>query len=50
MFDALFRIVNEEGILALWKGCSPTIMRALTMNLGMLSTFDEVKERINAYT
>lgn len=50
VFDALSRIVSEEGVLALWKGCSPTVYRALIINLGMLSTFDEVKERLNAYT
>ncbi|KAL4438114.1 hypothetical protein ABPG74_016893 [Tetrahymena malaccensis] len=50
VFDALFRIVKEEGFFALWKGCTPTVYRALVINLGMLSTFDEVKERLNAYT
>ena len=50
MFDALRRIVGEEGVFGLWKGCSPTVVRAMLLNLGMLSTFDEVKERLNAYT
>ncbi|EGR32264.1 mitochondrial carrier protein, putative [Ichthyophthirius multifiliis] len=50
IFDALRRIVSEEGVLALWKGCSPTVVRAMLLNLGMLSTFDEAKERLNEYT
>lgn len=45
--DALTRIIKEEGVLALWKGCSPTIVRAMCLNLGMLATFDEVKEQLN---
>ena len=47
--DALFRIIKEEGVLTLWRGSSPTVARAVLMNLGMLSTFDEAKERINAF-
>ena len=27
----------------------PTVIRAMSLNLGMLSSFDEVKERANAY-
>mmetsp|Transcript_37791 Transcript_37791/g.44068 ORF Transcript_37791/g.44068 Transcript_37791/m.44068 type:complete len:304 (+) Transcript_37791:53-964(+) len=48
--DALVRIVKEEGLFSLWKGSSPTVMRAMAMNLGMLGPYDEVKERINNYT
>jgi len=44
VFDALFRIVKEEGILTLWRGCLPTIVRAGAMNMGMLTTYDEIKE------
>jgi solute carrier family 25 oxoglutarate transporter 11 len=48
VFDALRRITNEEGVLALWRGSFPTVLRAMSMNLGMLATYDEVKERLNA--
>lgn len=34
----------------LWRGVVPTICRAMSMNLGMLTSFDETKERLNKYT
>ena len=48
VFDAFGRIIKEEGLINLWKGSSPTVVRAMTINLGMLTTFDELKERINS--
>jgi solute carrier family 25 oxoglutarate transporter 11 len=47
VFNAFSRIVKEEGILALWRGSTPTIIRALVINLAMLAPFDEVKMRMN---
>ena len=41
--DALVRIPSEEGVKALWKGASPTITRALCVNVAMLATYDEAK-------
>ena len=34
--DAFRRIVKEEGVLALWRGCVPTIIRAMALNLGFV--------------
>jgi solute carrier family 25 oxoglutarate transporter 11 len=34
VFDALSRIVKEEGLVTLWRGSAPTILRAISMNLG----------------
>ena len=45
-FDAARRIPAEEGILGLWKGCSPTVVRAMSLNLGMFTTYEESKERL----
>ena len=45
-FDALGRIVKEEGVPGLWKGCAPTVVRAMSLNLGMLTSYDESKERL----
>ena len=48
-FDAFSKIVRNEGVLQLWRGSTPTIVRAMMLNLGMLGPFDEVKERLNRY-
>jgi solute carrier family 25 oxoglutarate transporter 11 len=48
--DAFMRIIREEGVLALWRGCTPTIVRAVLMNVGMLAPFDECKEFLNRMT
>lgn len=46
-FNAMARIPREEGFFSLWRGCNPTIARAISANLGMLAPFDEVKERLD---
>lgn len=43
-------MVKEEGILSLWRGSFPTIIRAGMMNMGMIAPYEEIKERINAFT
>ena len=47
VFDAFSRIVREEGVLSLWRGCTPTIVRAMALNLGMLAPFDYCKEKFS---
>ena len=47
--NAFSRIIKEEGFLSLWRGSSPTIIRAMVLNFGMLGPFDEVKEKINRF-
>ena len=47
--NAFSRIVSEEGFLSLWRGSSPTIIRAVVLNLAMLAPFDEAKERLNQF-
>lgn len=49
LFDAFYRIVREEGPLTLFRGSSPTILRAMILNMSMLATADEVKERVGPY-
>jgi len=44
VFDALNRVVKEEGFFNLWKGATPTMARAMSLNLCMMTTYDEVKE------
>ena len=41
--NAFRRIVKDEGFFALWRGATPTVIRAIVLNLAMLSSYDEVK-------
>jgi len=50
VFNAFSRIVKEEGFFSLWKGCGPTVVRAVVLNLGMLAPYDEVKDRLNKWS
>lgn len=45
-FDAARRIPAEEGITGLWKGGVPTIVRAMSINFGMFTTYAESTERL----
>lgn len=40
VFDAFSRTVKEEGVMTLWRGCLPTVYRAMALNLGMLGPYD----------
>lgn len=44
VFDALFRVIKEEGILTLWRGCLPTMTRAIFVNMAQLATYSQVKQ------
>ena len=46
VFDAWRRIVSEEGIMALWTGCGPTIGRAMVVNVCQLCCQTQAKEEI----
>lgn len=47
--DAFSRIVKEEGFFSLWKGSTPTIIRALALNMMMLTSNDEIKETLTRW-
>ena len=49
VFNAFSRIVREEGVTAMWSGAVPTMARAMSLNVAMLVTYDECKERLTAY-
>jgi len=42
--DALYRVIKEEGVLTLWRGCLPTIIRAVFVNAAQLATYSQAKQ------
>jgi solute carrier family 25 oxoglutarate transporter 11 len=48
--NALTRIIREEGVTSLWRGAVPTMSRAISLNVAMMVSYEEAKERISAYT
>eukprot|EP00056_Hartaetosiga_gracilis_P003314 m.62602 g.62602 ORF g.62602 m.62602 type:complete len:305 (+) comp11410_c0_seq1:46-960(+) len=49
-FNAIFRIAREEGVLALWRGCTPTVGRAMVVNAAQLATYSRAKQFIGNHT
>jgi len=45
-FDALFRIAREEGVTTLWRGCIPTMGRAMVVNAAQLASYSQAKQAI----
>ena len=37
------RVVREEGVLALWRGCSPTVTRAMIVTASQMAVYDKSK-------
>lgn len=48
VFHAFKETVADEGLLGLYRGCSPTVARAMSLNLSMLFTFDIFKKKLEA--
>jgi len=46
--DAMVRIVREDGVMGLFRGGGPTVVRAMALNMGMLASNDQAKEMIEA--
>ncbi|KJH51267.1 hypothetical protein DICVIV_02546 [Dictyocaulus viviparus] len=46
VFDALIRVVKEEGVLTLWRGCGPTVIRGVVVNASQLSTYSQSKQAL----
>ncbi|EGD77243.1 2-oxoglutarate/malate carrier protein [Salpingoeca rosetta] len=46
VFNALSRIAREEGVLTLWRGCGPTVARAMVVNAAQLATYTQAKQVI----
>lgn len=48
VIDALVRIVRQEGVGGLFTGVGPTMVRAMSLNMGMLASNDQFKEMLKA--
>lgn len=46
VFHAFQSIIKDEGFLGMYRGCSPTVARAMSLNLSMLFTFDIFKKEL----
>ncbi|CAJ0605471.1 unnamed protein product [Cylicocyclus nassatus] len=46
VIEALYRIAKEEGIATWFRGCSPTILRAMVVNAAQLGTYSQAKQMI----
>lgn len=44
--DAIRRIASEEGVEVLWRGCGPTVQRAMVVTASQLATYDQAKESL----
>lgn len=48
VFNALSRIVKEEGVRGLFTGCTPTVGRAMLVNMCQLASYSQAKQRLMA--
>uniref|UniRef100_A0A3B4HAG3 Mitochondrial 2-oxoglutarate/malate carrier protein-like n=1 Tax=Pundamilia nyererei TaxID=303518 RepID=A0A3B4HAG3_9CICH len=46
VFNALFRITKEEGVTTLWRGCIPTMARAVVVNAAQLASYSQSKQAL----
>ncbi len=46
VFDALVRVVREEGVTKLWRGAIPTATRAMIVNAAQMPTYSQAKEAL----
>lgn len=47
--DALARITREEGLSGLFKGNGPVVLRAMALNVGMLSSYDQTRDLLTPH-
>ncbi|KAH8324059.1 hypothetical protein KR074_011663, partial [Drosophila pseudoananassae] len=47
--DAFVRIVREEGVPALWRGCFPTVTRAMLVNMTQLGSYSQSKNYFSQF-
>eukprot|EP00123_Amoebidium_parasiticum_P003692 comp14982_c0_seq1/m.11586 comp14982_c0_seq1/g.11586 ORF comp14982_c0_seq1/g.11586 comp14982_c0_seq1/m.11586 type:complete len:306 (-) comp14982_c0_seq1:420-1337(-) len=47
--DGILRVMREEGVFALWRGCWPNMVRAMVTTACQLVTYDSAKKFILRY-
>lgn len=45
-FEGLLRISREEGVTKMWNGWSPTVMRAIVVNIAQLASYSQAKQML----
>lgn len=48
-FHAIYHIGKTEGFRSLWRGCTPMVLSTMSMNVGMLAIYDEVKDVLSPF-
>jgi len=48
-FDAMRRVITEEGIQTLWRGCGPTVQRGMVITAAQLAVYDDAKAKMLKY-
>ncbi|XP_013195541.1 mitochondrial 2-oxoglutarate/malate carrier protein [Amyelois transitella] len=46
VFNALSRMIKEEGLATLWRGTSSTVVRAMIVNAAQLGTYAQAREML----
>jgi len=46
VFNALARMTKEEGLFTLWRGCIPTMGRAVVVNAAQLASYSQAKQSL----
>jgi solute carrier family 25 oxoglutarate transporter 11 len=46
VFNAIYRITTEEGVLTLWRGCILTVIRAMVVNAAQLASYSQAKQLV----
>ena len=49
IFDALIKISRDEGLKTLWRGATPTVIRAVVLNAAQLGVYSQAKEMLLNY-
>jgi len=47
--NALVRIIKEEGVRGMFAGATPVVVRAMSLNVGMLATHDQALDSLKEY-